>query len=71
MPNTTTSTRRLSDRNQTIRNEQDLAAAFKRLDVLWGAKAGTQAGDELEVLTVLIEKYEDAHYPMPICSPLG
>ena len=53
-----------------IRNEQDLAAAFARLDVLWGAKAGTQSGDELEILTVLIEKYEDEHYPIPPSDPI-
>ncbi|GHU37338.1 transcriptional regulator [Betaproteobacteria bacterium] len=53
-----------------IRSEQDLAAAFARLDVLWGAKLGTQEGDELEILTVLIEKYEDEHYPMPPSDPI-
>ncbi|GHT87458.1 transcriptional regulator [Betaproteobacteria bacterium] len=53
-----------------IRNEQDLAAAFARLDVLWGVKTGTQEGDELEILTMLIEKYEDEHYPMPPSDPV-
>jgi HTH-type transcriptional regulator/antitoxin HigA len=53
-----------------IRNEQDLAAAFARLDVLWGAPVGTSQGDELEILTVLIEKYEDVHYPMPPSDPV-
>jgi HTH-type transcriptional regulator/antitoxin HigA len=53
-----------------IHNEKDLATAFARLDVLWGAKAGTSASDELEVLTVLIEKYEDEHYPMPPSDPI-
>lgn len=53
-----------------IRTEEDLAAAFARLDQLWGAPAGTPEGDELEVLALLIEKYEDQHYPMPPSDPI-
>ncbi|MDR3086889.1 MAG: hypothetical protein LBU45_02925 [Azoarcus sp.] len=52
------------------RNEQDIAAAFSRLDVLWGAPAGTLEDDELEILTVLIAKYEDEHYPMSPSDPI-
>ncbi len=32
---------------------------------LWGAEIGSPEGDELEALALLIEKYEDEHYPMP------
>ncbi len=53
-----------------IRTEEDLAAAFARMDVLWGAAVGTPEGDELEVLALLIEKYEDDHYPMPPSDPI-
>ena len=53
-----------------IRTEEDLAAAFARVDQLWGAEIGTQEGDELEVLVLLIEKYEDEHYPMPPSDPI-
>lgn len=53
-----------------IRSDEDLAAAFARMEQLWGAEIGTPEGDELEVLAVLIEKYEDEHYPMPPSDPI-
>lgn len=53
-----------------IRSEKDLAEAFSRMDQLWGAAANTPEGDELEVLALLIGKYEDEHYPMPPSDPI-
>lgn len=53
-----------------IRNDEDLATAFVRMEQLWGAEAGTPEGDELEVLALLIEKYEDEHYPMLPSDPI-
>ncbi len=53
-----------------IRTEEDLAAAFARLEQLWGAEIGSPEGDELEILALLIEKYEDEHYPMPLSDPI-
>lgn len=53
-----------------IRTEEDLATAMARLDELWGADIGTPEGDELEILALLIEKYEDEHYPMPPSDPI-
>lgn len=53
-----------------IRTEADLAAALARVDRLWGAAVGSPEGDELEVLALLIEKYEDEHYPMPPSDPV-
>lgn len=53
-----------------IRTEEDYAAAMARIDELWGAEIGTSEGDELDVLAVLIEKYEDEHCPMPMDGSL-
>jgi HTH-type transcriptional regulator/antitoxin HigA len=53
-----------------IKTKKDYQAALKRLDIIFDAKPGTSAGDELEVLSILIEKYEDEtseiDYPDPI-----
>jgi HTH-type transcriptional regulator/antitoxin HigA len=53
-----------------IKTKKDYQAAMNRLDVIFDAKPGTLTGDELEILTMLIEKYEDEHvqidYPDPI-----
>ena len=51
-----------------IRNDRDLRAAFKRLEVIYQTPAGTPEADEMEVLSTLIESYEDKHYPI---SPPG
>ena len=53
-----------------IRSQEDLTAAFARVEQLWGAEIGSPAGDELEILALLIEKYEDEHYPMPPSDPI-
>lgn len=53
-----------------IRTEEDYTAAMVRIDELWGAEIGSPDGDELDVLAVLIGKYEDEHYPMPPSDPI-
>ena len=53
-----------------IRSQEDLTAAFTRIEQLWGADIGSPAGDELKILALLIEKYEDEHYPMPPSDPI-
>lgn len=53
-----------------IRTEADYAAAMARIDELWGAEIGSPAGDELEVLAVLVGKYEDEHNPLPPSDPI-
>ncbi len=53
-----------------IKTRKDYQAAMNRLDVFFDSKPGTPKGDELEILTMLIEKYEEKHvqidYPDPI-----
>ncbi len=53
-----------------IRNEEDYVAAMARIDELLGAESGTAEGDELEVLALVVGKYEDEHYPMPPSNPI-
>ena len=53
-----------------IRNDRDLDRALKRIDELWGAKPGTPRGDELDVLMLLVEKYEDEHFEIPASDPV-
>ena len=40
-----------------IRTARDLKAALVRIETLWGAKSGTSKGDELDVLTDLVDSY--------------
>lgn len=43
---------------------------MERLEVLFDSKKGTTEGDELEVLSILIEKYEDEHFSIGLPDPI-
>lgn len=47
-----------------LKTEKDYQKAIKRLEVIFDAHPGSKEGDELEMLAILIEKYEDEHYPI-------
>jgi HTH-type transcriptional regulator/antitoxin HigA len=53
-----------------IKNDRELNCALKRIDELWGAKPNTPSGDELDILMLLVEKYEDDHYAIPASDPI-
>jgi HTH-type transcriptional regulator/antitoxin HigA len=53
-----------------IKNDRELNRALKRIDELWGSKSGTPKGDELDVLMLLVEKYEDEQYAIPVSDPI-
>lgn len=46
-----------------IRNEADYERSIAEIDRLWGAQGGTEDGDLLDVLLVLVEDYEAKHHP--------
>ena len=47
-----------------IRNDEDHVAALREIERLWGAAAGTEDGDKLDILATLVEKYEESHWPI-------
>ena len=53
-----------------IKTEADYENALKRLEHIFDAKHGTKEGDELEILSILIEKYEDEVYPIDLPDPI-
>jgi HTH-type transcriptional regulator / antitoxin HigA len=53
-----------------IRSEADYEAALAEIERLWGAKAGTQEGDRLDVLATLIDAYENDHHPIDPPDPI-
>ncbi len=53
-----------------IKTKADHAAALREIERLWGADEGTAEGDRLEVLTTLVEAYEQAHFPMDAPDPI-
>ena len=53
-----------------IKNEKEYQQALKRLDLLFDAPAGTPQGDEVDVLALLIEDYEEKHFEMEEPDPI-
>ncbi len=53
-----------------IHNENDYKMAIERVECLWGAEQDTPEGDELDVLLVLVEGYENKHHQMPPSDPV-
>lgn len=53
-----------------IKTKKDYQAALDRLDKIFDAKPGSREGDELEILGILIEKYEDAHHVIEHPDPI-
>jgi HTH-type transcriptional regulator/antitoxin HigA len=53
-----------------IKNKTHYNQVLERINELWGAKRNTEKGDELDVLMLLVEKYEEEHYPIPPSDPV-
>jgi HTH-type transcriptional regulator/antitoxin HigA len=53
-----------------IKSESDYKEALKRLEIIFDADLNTPEGDELEILSILIEKYENVHFPIDLPDPI-
>ena len=53
-----------------IKTEKDYNNALKEIERLFDSEPGTPNGDHLEVLSTLVEAYEDEHYPIPAPDPV-
>ena len=55
---------------KAIKTEEDYNQALKRLEEIFHAPVDSPEGDEAEVLSILIEKYEDEHFPIEVPDPI-
>ncbi len=53
-----------------LKTEADYEDALSRIADLMDARPGTKDGDELEVLSVLVENYETVHYFIDAADPV-
>ena len=53
-----------------IRNEKDYQKALDRLEDIFDSKKGTEEGDELEILSILIDRYENENFPIGMPDPI-
>jgi len=56
--------------NRLIKNEKDYNAALSRIEQLMDAKSGSADMDELELLTALVEIYEERNFPISLPDPI-
>ena len=55
---------------KVIKTEEDYEKSLARLEEIFHAAPDTAEGDEAELLTLLIERYEDEHYPIVAPDPI-
>jgi HTH-type transcriptional regulator/antitoxin HigA len=55
---------------KVIKTEREYKRALKRLEQLFDSKKNTRLGDELELLSLLIETYEKENYPIDFPDPI-
>jgi HTH-type transcriptional regulator/antitoxin HigA len=53
-----------------IKTKKDYEQALERLEVIFDAKKGTPKGDELEILSMLIDNYEKEKFPIGFPDPV-
>ncbi len=53
-----------------IKTEEDYNRTMKRFEEIFHAPADSKEGDEAELLSLLIEKYEEEHYPIVAPDPI-
>lgn len=55
---------------KVIKTELEYNLALERLEVIFDAEVNSPEGDELELLSLLIENYENIHYPIELPDPI-
>jgi HTH-type transcriptional regulator/antitoxin HigA len=53
-----------------IKSELDYRNALQRLEIIFDAPVDSIEGDEAEILSLLIENYENEHYPIEAPDPI-
>jgi HTH-type transcriptional regulator/antitoxin HigA len=55
---------------KVIKTEKQYQAALSRLEEIFDSKKGSKTADELELLSLLIEKYENESSPIDLPDPI-
>lgn len=57
--------------SRLIKNEEDYEKTLARIEALMDAESGTRDMEELELLTALVEMYEDQHFAISPPDPIA
>ena len=55
---------------KVIKTEEEYRKALKRLEKIFHAPIDSIEGDEADLLSILVEKYENEHYPIEAPDPI-
>ncbi len=55
---------------KVIKNRKEYKETLARVEKLFDAKKNTPQGDQLELLTLLLSKYEEEHFPIENPDPI-
>jgi len=55
---------------KVIKTEKDYTIALKRLEEIFHAPIDSVEGDEADLLSILVEKYENEYYPIEAPDPI-
>jgi HTH-type transcriptional regulator / antitoxin HigA len=58
-------------RLKVIKTDKQYKAAMARVEEIFDARPGTPKGDELELLLLLVETYENAAFPIDLPKPVS
>ena len=53
-----------------IKNEKQYQVYLNRMNEIFHAEEGTPEGEELDLLALVLEKYEEEHYPIDAPDPI-
>ena len=53
-----------------IKNKKDYQQALDRMEAIFDSKKGSVKGDELEILGILVDTYENANFPIELPDPV-
>jgi HTH-type transcriptional regulator / antitoxin HigA len=53
-----------------IKSEMDYQKALQRLEVIFDSAQGSSEGDELEILGILVDQYENENFPIALPDPV-
>ncbi len=56
---------------KVIKNDREHQATLERIEALMDAAPNTPDGDELELLTTLVELYEEKQFPIDLPDPVA
>lgn len=56
---------------KVIKNEEDYQQALEEIDLLMNAETGSVEENRLEVLSILVEKYEEDKFPIDLPDPIS